>query len=98
MYPIICVIILCVATYIPRALPICLINKEIKSTFIKSFLYYVPYAVLSSLTFPAIFYTCDNLYVALIGTATAIILSLLKQKMIIVVIATVLIVFLLALI
>ncbi len=96
MYAIICIIIMCVATYIPRALPICLINKEIKSTFIKSFLYYVPYAVLSSLTFPAIFYTCNNMYIALVGTMTAIILSFLKQKMIIVVIATVLIVFLLS--
>lgn len=37
-----------------RALPLTLIQKEIKNTFIKSFLYYVPYVTLAVMTFPAI--------------------------------------------
>jgi len=41
-------------TYAIRVLPLTLIKKEIKNTFIKSFLYYVPYVTLAVMTFPAI--------------------------------------------
>ncbi len=93
MYSIICILIMIIVTYIPRALPICFIHKKIENVYIKSFLYYVPYAVLSSLTFPFIFYFMENIWIALIGTATAIILSLLNQKLIVVALVSVLVVF-----
>lgn len=41
-------------TYLIRVIPLTLIRKEIKNTFIRSFLYYVPYVTLSVMTFPAI--------------------------------------------
>ena len=37
-----------------RVLPLTLIQKQIKSRFIQSFLYYVPYITLAVMTFPAI--------------------------------------------
>ena len=40
--------------FLIRTLPVVLIDKPIKSKFIKSFLYYVPYVTLSVMTFPAI--------------------------------------------
>lgn len=85
--------VMCLVTYIPRALPITFFTKKIKSKFIKDFLYYVPYAVLSALTFPAVFYCVSNIYIALIGTITAIVLSLLDQKLIVVALVSVLVVF-----
>lgn len=93
MYSVIAVIIMCLVTYIPRALPIAVFRKKIKSRFIKSFLYYVPYAVLAALTFPAVFYFTANIYVALIGTSVAIALALLKQKLVVVALVSVLVVF-----
>ena len=42
-----------VATLI-RVLPTTLIRKQITNTFVKSFLYYVPYVTLAVMTFPAI--------------------------------------------
>lgn len=36
-----------------RALPLTLIRRPIKNRFIRSFLYYVPYATLAVMTFPA---------------------------------------------
>ena len=48
------IFLMAVVTYAIRALPLTLIRKEIKSTFIRSFLYYVPYATLAAMTFPAI--------------------------------------------
>lgn len=41
-------------TYLVRALPITLIRRQIKNSFLKSFLYYVPYVTLSVMTFPSI--------------------------------------------
>lgn len=48
------ILIMAAVSYVIRALPLTLIQKQIKSTFIKSFLYYVPYVTLAVMTFPAI--------------------------------------------
>ncbi|MBO4931023.1 MAG: AzlD domain-containing protein, partial [Clostridia bacterium] len=41
-------------TYAIRVLPLTLIRKPIRSQFIQSFLFYVPYVTLAVMTFPAI--------------------------------------------
>ena len=72
-------------TYLVRVLPFVLFRKKINSVFIKSLLYYVPYAVLSAMTFPAILYsTGDNFYAALVGTVVALTAALFKLSLIIV--------------
>lgn len=48
------IFIMAAVTYAVRVIPLTLIRKKIKNTFIRSFLYYVPYATLSIMTFPAI--------------------------------------------
>ena len=45
--------------YAIRVLPLTLIRKPIKSVFIRSFLYYVPYVTLAVMTFPAIIRATD---------------------------------------
>lgn len=67
--------IMAVVTYIIRALPLCFFKKEIKSRFIKSFLYYMPYAVLGAMTFPAIFYSTGSVVSASAGFAAAFIMA-----------------------
>ena len=47
-------------TYLIRLLPLTFIRKEIKNTFIRSFLYYVPYVTLAVMTFPAIIEATQN--------------------------------------
>lgn len=59
-------------TYLIRLLPLTFIRREIKNTFIRSFLYYVPYVTLSVMTFPAILYATENLWSALAGLIAAI--------------------------
>lgn len=76
-----CVIIMALASYIPRAVPLIFCRKKIKSKFWQSFLFYMPYAVLSALTFPAIFYSTGNFYTALIGTCIALGLSFFNLNM-----------------
>lgn len=51
-------------TYLIRMLPLVLAKKEITNTYIKSFLYYVPYACLAAMTFPAILHATDSIYSA----------------------------------
>ena len=48
------ILVMAGVTYLIRMLPLVLFKKEITSSFIKSFLYYVPYACLAAMTFPAI--------------------------------------------
>lgn len=62
-------------TYLIRLLPLTLIRKEIKSTFIRSFLYYVPYVTLSVMTFPAILSATDSIISAWAGLMTGIIVA-----------------------
>ena len=45
-------IVMAGVTYLVRMLPLTVFRKEIKSVFVKSFLHYVPYAVLGAMTFP----------------------------------------------
>ena len=42
-------------TYLIRMLPFTLFRRQIRSRFLRSLLYYLPYAVLSAMTIPAIF-------------------------------------------
>ena len=68
-----------IVTYLIRMLPLTLIQKEIKNTFIKSFLYYVPYACLTAMTFPAILYATDSPISAFAGLVVAVIFAM-KEK------------------
>lgn len=48
------ILVMAGVTYLIRVIPLTLIRREIKSPFIRSFLYYVPYVTLSVMTFPDI--------------------------------------------
>ena len=74
-------------TYLIRAVPFTFFNKKIKSPFIKSFLFYIPYAVLSAMTIPAIFYSTGNMLTAAIGTAAAVVLAYFDMPLIVVALA-----------
>ena len=60
-------------TYLIRMLPMVLIKNKIKNRFILSFLYYIPYTVLSVMTIPAIFYSTSNIISAITGFVAALI-------------------------
>lgn len=48
------ILVMFAVTYLVRVLPVTLIRRKIKSPFLQSFLYYVPYVTLAVMTFPAI--------------------------------------------
>lgn len=87
------VLVMAMVTYLPRVLPVSLFQKEIKSKYMKTFLAYVPYAVLSALTFPAIFYSTGNEKTAVIGTVTALLLSYFEQSLVVVAVSAIIVVY-----
>lgn len=62
-------------TYLIRALPMLLVRGKIKSRFVQSFLYYVPYAVLAAMTVPAIFESTASVVSAVAGFCVAMVLA-----------------------
>ena len=70
------ILVMAVVTYLIRMLPLTLIRGKIKNRFLRSFLYYVPYACLMAMTFPAVIYATYHVGAAVAGVAVAILLSL----------------------
>ena len=71
-------------TYLIRVIPFVLINKKIENRFINSFLYYIPYTVLSAMTFPAILYATGSMVSAIVGLITAIFIAYKGKSLLIV--------------
>ena len=70
------IFIMFAVTYMIRVLPLTIIRKKIKNTFIRSFLYYVPYVTLSVMTFPAILNATMSKSAALISFIAGIIAAM----------------------
>ena len=81
------VAVMAVVTYLIRMIPFTFFRKKVKNRFFRSFLYYIPYAVLSAMTVPAIFYTTHNMWTAAAGTAVAVLLAFLEMPLIVVALA-----------
>lgn len=75
-------VIMSVVTYLIRALPFVIFKGKITNRFVQSFLYYVPYAVLGAMTFPAILFSTGNIVSSLAGLITAVILALKEKSLI----------------
>ena len=69
-------LILAGTTYLIRVIPFTAIKEKINNRFIRSFLYYIPYAVLTAMTIPAIFYATSWWIGAAAGLLTAVIFAL----------------------
>ena len=69
------IFLMAAVTYLIRVIPFTVFRKKIRSRFVLSFLHYVPFAVLSAMTSPTIFYSTGNLITALAGTAVALVLA-----------------------
>lgn len=54
-------LIMCLTVYCIRMLPFLVFRREITNTWLRSFLYYVPYVTLAVMTFPAIITATDDI-------------------------------------
>ncbi len=75
--------VMALVTYLIRMLPLAVFRKKIKSKFVLNFLFYVPYAVLSAMTVPAVFTSCGGDVTGFIasfaGLAAALVLALMER-------------------
>ena len=56
------ILAMALTTYLIRVLPLTIFRKPIRSRFLRSFLYYVPYVTLAAMTFPAILHATDSVW------------------------------------
>lgn len=78
-YIIIGIAVMAITTYVIRMLPMAIFRKKITNRRVRSFLYYVPYAVLAAMTFPAIFSSTGTTISAMAGCVAAILLAYFKR-------------------
>lgn len=64
-----------ITTYLIRVLPMVIFRKKITNVWVRSFLFYVPYAVLAAMTFPAVFSSTGSTLASVAGTLAAIVLA-----------------------
>ena len=81
------ILVMAGVTYLVRMIPFTLFRKQVKSRFVKSLLFYLPYAVLSAMTIPTIFYSTGNLASAAVGTVVAVIIAFFDKPLIVVALA-----------
>ena len=82
LYSFLMVLAMAVTTYLIRLIPMILFKKKIKNRFINSLLYYIPYAVLSAMTFPAIIFSSGHIISAVVGTAVALLSAFMKRSLV----------------
>lgn len=92
------IVAMALVTYLVRAVPLVLLRKKIENRFVNSFLHYVPYACLTALTLPAIFYSTETVAGSACGLAVAVVLGCRKKSLIVVAAAACATVFLVELI
>ncbi len=76
------VLVMAVVTYLVRMLPITLFRKEIKNRFLRSALYYMPYACLACMTVPAIWHSTASVISGIAGLIAALIAAFLNRSMV----------------
>jgi len=67
--------IMALTTYLVRVIPLVMVKEKIRSRFLSSFLYYIPFAVLTAMTIPAIFTASATPVAALVGLTVAVVLA-----------------------
>ena len=82
-----------ITTYLIRMLPLTIFRKPIKSRFLRSFLYYVPYACLTAMTFPSILSSAGSLVAGIAALAAAVLLSYLGKSLVVVALSSSAVVF-----
>lgn len=77
-------ITMALVTYLVRLVPLLAVKNKIKNKFVISFLHYMPFAVLSVMTVPAVFSSTGSIISASVGVAVALVLAFFKRSLLLV--------------
>ena len=75
-------LVMALVTYLIRMLPLAFFRKKITSPFLLGVLHYMPYAVLGTMTVPAIFTSTGALIPSVVGFVAALLLGLKRRSLI----------------
>ncbi len=75
------ILVMAGVTYLIRMLPLAIFRKKITNRFVRSFLYYIPYAVLSAMVFPAILESTSSVLSGAVGLSVALLASFLGLEL-----------------
>ena len=97
-YLITCMFLMFLTTYLIRVIPIGFVRKKMENLWIQDFIYYIPFSVLSAMTFPDVLYsttaTGSEPHISLsavIATLVALVLAWRKRGLVLVAIVAVLV-------
>lgn len=74
-------------TYLIRMLPLLLFRRKLRNRFVRSLLYYIPYAVLAAMIVPDIFTSTGSVFSAMIALIVAVVLSVYGRSLLTVALA-----------
>lgn len=77
-------LVMATVTYLLRLLPMLIFKKKIENVFIRSFLYYIPYATLTVMAVPAIFYSTGYVASGIAAMIVAVLLSYFERSLLVV--------------
>ena len=80
--------VMALITYLCRMLPMVIFRKKITNIYVRSFLVYLPYGVLTAMVFPTVFFSTSNIISSILGTLVAGVLSFKKKGLVTVAIAS----------
>lgn len=83
-------LVMALTTYLIRSVPFCIFRKRIQNQRLQAFFDYIPYAVLSSMTIPAIFSSGANLSSGILGFIAAFFLAYKNKSLLVVALGAVL--------
>lgn len=87
------VAVMAVVTYLIRAVPLVLCRGRLQSRWLQDFLFYVPYAVLGAMTFPAVFSATASPVSAVFGVVVGVVLASMEKGLLTVAVAACIAVF-----
>ena len=75
-------LVMALVTYLIRMLPLAFFRRKITSPFLLGVLHYMPYAVLGTMTVPAIFTSTGAVIPSVVGFVAALLLGLKRRSLI----------------
>lgn len=86
---IILVICMALVTYLPRMLPLVLLQNIRLPKYLRVFMEYIPYAALGALIFPGVISSTNSIFTALLGCLAAVTLGMFEVNVVFIVLGTI---------
>lgn len=81
--------VMAITTYLIRVTPMALFHHKIENRWFRNFMFYIPFCVLSAMTFPEVIYSTQSMTSGIVATVAALVMSWRKRDLLVVAIGAV---------